>query len=160
MKEKIEHPNTNPNPSRKDPFGIDSDGIQTYRGRRTQSGKDRSKATADRKARTRSPLERTGRMTEEYNGWKNYETWNVALYLDNDEGTYLAVKEYVKDTLNSTDDLSYDGLIEYLGIENESTPDGIPWSYFRIDRKEMFDWLMDHAESEEQEQYRGTWFKW
>jgi hypothetical protein len=159
MKEKIEHPNTNPNPSRKDPFGIDSDGIQTYRGRRTQSGKDRSKVIADRKARTRSPLERTGRMTEDYNGWKNYETWNVALYLDNDEGTYLAVREYVRDTLNSTDDLTYDGLIEYLGIENESTPDGIPWNYFRIDRREMFEWLMDHAEPEERQQVEAGWSK-
>jgi hypothetical protein len=98
-------------------------------------------------------------MIEEYNGWKNYETWNVALYLDNDEGTYLAVKEYVKDTLNSTDDLSYDGLIEYMGIENESTPDGIPWKYFRIDRQEMFEWLMDHAEPEEQKQYEAGWSK-
>ena len=24
----------------------------------------------------------------EYNGWTNYETWNVKLWLDNDEGTY------------------------------------------------------------------------
>ena len=23
-----------------------------------------------------------------YNGWKNYETWNVALWLDNDSGSY------------------------------------------------------------------------
>ena len=23
-----------------------------------------------------------------YNGWSNYETWNVALWLDNDEGSY------------------------------------------------------------------------
>jgi hypothetical protein len=23
-----------------------------------------------------------------YNGWKNYETWNVALWIDNDQGTY------------------------------------------------------------------------
>ena len=23
-----------------------------------------------------------------YNGWKNYETWNVALWIDNEEGSY------------------------------------------------------------------------
>ncbi len=23
-----------------------------------------------------------------YNGWKNYETWNVALWIDNDQGSY------------------------------------------------------------------------
>ena len=26
--------------------------------------------------------------TKEYNGWTNYETWNVALWVDNDEGSY------------------------------------------------------------------------
>jgi hypothetical protein len=23
-----------------------------------------------------------------YNGWKNYETWNVALWIDNEQGSY------------------------------------------------------------------------
>lgn len=27
-------------------------------------------------------------MSEKYNGWTNYETWLVALWLDNDEGSY------------------------------------------------------------------------
>jgi hypothetical protein len=47
MKEKIEQRGIDPNPSRKDSIGIGSDSIQTYRGRRNQSGKDRSKAIAD-----------------------------------------------------------------------------------------------------------------
>ena len=25
---------------------------------------------------------------DEYNGWTNYETWNVKLWMDNDEGSY------------------------------------------------------------------------
>ena len=25
---------------------------------------------------------------EKYNGWTNYETWNVALWMDNEEGSY------------------------------------------------------------------------
>ena len=28
-----------------------------------------------------------------YNGWANYPTWCVALWLDNDEGTYNAVRD-------------------------------------------------------------------
>lgn len=27
-------------------------------------------------------------MTEKYNGWTNYETWAVKLWIDNEEGTY------------------------------------------------------------------------
>ena len=25
---------------------------------------------------------------KDYNGWTNYETWNVKLWMDNDESTY------------------------------------------------------------------------
>lgn len=31
-------------------------------------------------------------MTQ-YNGWKNWETWNVALWCDNEEGIYRARME-------------------------------------------------------------------
>ena len=29
----------------------------------------------------------------DYNGWKNYETWNVALWLGNDEPLYRTARE-------------------------------------------------------------------
>ncbi len=32
-------------------------------------------------------------MDKTYNGWKNYQTWNVALWLGNDEGLYRMALE-------------------------------------------------------------------
>ncbi len=32
-----------------------------------------------------------------YNGWTNYETWCVNLWLNNDQGTYNAVNELVEE---------------------------------------------------------------
>jgi hypothetical protein len=37
-----------------------------------------------------------------YNGWRNHETWNVALWLGNDEGLYHATRDLVRDALEST----------------------------------------------------------
>lgn len=33
---------------------------------------------------------------ETYNGWKNYETWNVVLWLQNEEHSYQRGREIVK----------------------------------------------------------------
>jgi hypothetical protein len=32
-------------------------------------------------------------MCNEYNGWSNYQTWNVMLWLDNDQGSYYLVRD-------------------------------------------------------------------
>ena len=45
-----------------------------------------------------------------YNGWSNYETWNVALYMDNDFGSYQVAlnsknfKEYRNQVIGVTPD--------------------------------------------------------
>ena len=33
----------------------------------------------------------------EYNGWTNYETWNVYLWLSNEEGSYTWARELVRE---------------------------------------------------------------
>lgn len=35
-----------------------------------------------------------------YNGWKNYETWCVALWIDNEPGEYLFWRDRAKATLS------------------------------------------------------------
>jgi len=35
-------------------------------------------------------------MNDKYNGWANWETWNANLWLNNEEGTYLACREIAR----------------------------------------------------------------
>ena len=35
-------------------------------------------------------------MTDTYNGWANYETWNVALYIQNEYSIYSLAREWVE----------------------------------------------------------------
>ena len=38
-----------------------------------------------------------------YNGWTNYETWNVNLWLENEEGTYHHMRELADDAWERSD---------------------------------------------------------
>jgi len=65
----------------------------------------------------------------EYNGWRNYQTWNVALWIDNDEGLHELAQECG----------SYEKLVELLTeeLDNHYTPDGVPWKDSAIDVEEV-----------------------
>ena len=39
-----------------------------------------------------------------YNGWKNYETWNVKLWLDNEQGTYYEVTGHATEAVTEARD--------------------------------------------------------
>ena len=60
-------------------------------------------------------------MSDGYNGWKNYETWNVALWIGNDEGLYSLARE-VSDYAAFKDAIAE--LSEGGGIALQ-TPDGV-----------------------------------
>lgn len=57
-----------------------------------------------------------------YNGWANYETWNVALWIGNDEGLYEAALQYANSRRPYRE--LVDELISYGLTE---TPDGVAW---------------------------------
>lgn len=38
-----------------------------------------------------------------YNGWSNYETWNVKLWIDNEEGSYRYWREVVQEGWEDSD---------------------------------------------------------
>ena len=56
-----------------------------------------------------------------YNGWKNYETWLVNLWLSNDRGTY----EYMVEIAEEVKDEEYPGL-RMADILKEDIEAGMP----------------------------------
>ena len=53
-----------------------------------------------------------------YNGWENYETWNVALWINNDQGLYDIASECG----------SYQDFVAYISEFMTQTPDGVKFN--------------------------------
>lgn len=66
-----------------------------------------------------------------YQGWKNYETWNVALWIQNDEGLYNIAKVYRH--------LGYEAFAEMLREELDfrETPDKVALNDSGLDIDEL-----------------------
>ena len=69
--------------------------------------------------------------TKAYNGWANYETWNVALWIGNDEGLYSFARE------SKTYQSFRDGLRELGGEIALQTPDGVAWNDSGLDTEAL-----------------------
>jgi len=59
-----------------------------------------------------------------YNGWANYETWNVALWIQNDKGLYSEAMHCA----------NYQELVNLLyDCGSKETPDGVKWDDVKVD---------------------------
>ena len=69
-----------------------------------------------------------------YNGWTNYETWNVGLWLGNDQGLYEMARRA----------MDYDHLVEMLTcIGSETTGDGVRWDDPKVNAVEIDEMLQE-----------------
>jgi hypothetical protein len=63
-----------------------------------------------------------------YNGHKNWNHWNVSLWLMNDEGLYRQVEQTISD-MGTLDAAARALAAQWKG---QSTPDGAPYSFTTI----------------------------
>lgn len=75
------------------------------------------------------------KVMAEYNGWKNRQTWNVAMWLANDENLYRAACRFVE--INPKLIAPYAQFIRSEGLENQRTGDNIAWAGSRLDYKAL-----------------------
>ena len=72
-----------------------------------------------------------------YNGWANWETWNVALWVQNDEGLYHLARRYRH--------LGYKAFASMMMEmdDNNSTLDGAKWDDPKLDIDELNEMIED-----------------
>ena len=85
-------------------------------------------------------------QTETYNGWANYETWNAALWIGNDQFLYNTAKACV--TYCCVNETPWTKFIRcmtdgQIGRMLGATGDGVRWDDQRINAAEMVDMMAE-----------------
>ncbi len=74
-----------------------------------------------------------------YNGWENYETWNVALWIGNDEGLYNMAKHS-----RHYGYLHFVRSLKELDLQiSNKTPDGVNWDDNSLDLTALNNFILE-----------------
>lgn len=66
-----------------------------------------------------------------YNGHKNYNHWNVSLWISNDEGLYNLAKDTIRHTSNR--DAAARAILDELNAAGiTKTPDEVPYTFTTV----------------------------
>lgn len=76
-----------------------------------------------------------------YNGWKNRDTWNVALHINNDESLYRSAVGFMQD--NPSKDNPYIAFILGKYMTNMVTPDAVEYMSDKLDFPALNDMMRD-----------------
>ena len=79
-----------------------------------------------------------------YNGWKNRQTWNVALWIENDECLYRSAVDFMKSYKGVK---PYASFIKNMGLQYDKTPDNIKYISTRICYKELNNMMNEFKEA-------------
>lgn len=83
---------------------------------------------------------------ETYNGWTNYETWNAALWIGNDEFLYNTAKacvEFCDDTETPWAKFVRCMTDGQIGRHLVTTGDGVRWDDEAINEEEMLEMMTE-----------------
>lgn len=70
-----------------------------------------------------------------YEGWKNRQTWNVALWINNEYALYQAAVEFMK--INPDPKNPYKAFILNQRMEEDRTPDGYRYWSMMLNYEEL-----------------------
>jgi len=87
-------------------------------------------------------METTQATATTYEGWKNRATWNVALWIANDELLYRAAVEFMKIYKGHS---SYFDFVQREGLDGLRTPDNFKWVSLDLSYSELNEMMREFA---------------
>ena len=93
-------------------------------------------------SREREKKKEISKMNTEnlYNGWKNRQTWNCALWIGNNEPLYHSAVSFMKRYKGKA---PYKNFIISMGAQDDKTPDDIKWLSDALDYAALNEMMKD-----------------